>query len=138
MSEPGDLRWDEDLLSGYLDGELSEPQQQLVRQRLTSDPAARDLLRRLVEQREQMLRCNDAIPMIDLSRRIAERIAPVDPAVRPQRPTDANGSRSAWRFAAALLAASLVGILIGPWFLRSRHEVTLQSPASQSSSALRD
>ncbi|MFN9789407.1 MAG: anti-sigma factor family protein [Pirellulaceae bacterium] len=135
MSEPGDLRWDEDLLSGYLDGELSEPQQQLVRQRLTSDPAARDLLRRLVEQREQMLRCNDAIPMIDLSRRIAERIAPVDPAVRPQRPTDANGSRSAWRFAAALLAASLVGILIGPWFLRSRTEVTLQSPASQSSSA---
>jgi hypothetical protein len=138
MSEPGDLRWDEDLLSGYLDGELSEPQQQLVRQRLTSDPAARDLLRRLVEQREQMLRCNDAIPMIDLSRRIAERIAPVDPTVMPQRPTDANGSRSAWRFAAALLAASLVGILIGPWFLRSRTEVTLQSPASQSSSALRD
>jgi hypothetical protein len=137
MSEPDDLRWDEDLLSGYLDGELSEPQERFVRERLAIDPAARELLRRLREQREQMLRSHDAIPSIDLSRRIAERIAPVDPTVIPQRPTDAsaNGSGSAWRFAAALLAASLVGILIGPWFLRSRTEVTLQSPASQSSSA---
>jgi hypothetical protein len=137
MSEPDDLRWDEDLLSGYLDGELSEPQERFVRERLAIDPAARDLLRRLREQREQMLRSHDAIPPIDLSRRIAERIAPVDRTVSPQRSSDAaaNGSRSAWRFAAALLAASLAGILIGPWFLRSRTEVTMQSPASQSSSA---
>jgi anti-sigma factor RsiW len=131
MNDFGDLQWDDDLLSGYLDGELTEQQKRLVRERLASDPRAVELLKQLQRQREETLRSAGAIPVPDLAQRIHQRLAVEMPAAIPSTKDTSRpkSSRGAWRFAAALLAASLAGILIGPWFLRSRTEVSLQSPA---------
>lgn len=140
MSESGDLQWDDDLLSGYLDGELTEEQRRLVRDRLASDPLVVDLLKQLQKQREETLKSAGAIPVPDLTRRIQQRLAVEIPTAIPSTKgsSQPGSSRGAWRFAAALLAASLAGILIGPWFLRSRTEVSLQSPAPASSSTQLD
>lgn len=106
MRHPYETRFDETLLSGYLDGELTQAEHQRVRLHLEEDAAAREVV-------AEMRRIREAARTTDLA------VPPDDEWKEAPRTTGSRWfRRSGWvlvvGWAIVLLGLALWGLVVGP------------------------
>jgi hypothetical protein len=112
---------DDELLSAYIDGELTADERAAVEARLATDPAAQQLLHELRSVAQDVQSLPTERVGRDLSDEILRRVAPKKAAAAPVEPSPSPGpmpkltifgNRRSWMWASLALAAGLLIMIV--------------------------
>lgn len=104
--------FNEELLSGYLDGELSSDEQAQVEHIVQQDPRAQQLLEDMEQLRQCLQDLPENQPPADARRRVLEQIHPADPVDRDQLQQAATRPAPPVRAIVSWVVAAAAGVAL--------------------------